>query len=103
MVKTVFEKEKLRIKVDTEENLVSCEANWEDPDNTEEWFCRMEELDDMLVQAIIFDGVNTDDMRWTVQVDMPGSFIVYNRTYDVGVRIWRTALESEFNEETLTN
>ena len=103
MVKTVFEKEKLRIKVDTEENLVSCEANWEDPDNTEEWFCHMEELDDMLVQAIIFDGVNTDDMRWTVQVDMPGSFIVYNRTYDVGVRIWRSALESEFHEDILTN
>lgn len=103
MIKTVFEKEKLRIKVDTEENLVTCEANWKDPDNTEEWFCHMEELDDMLVQAIIFDGVNTDDMRWTVQVDMPGSFTVYNRTYDVGVRIWRTALESEFHEEILTN
>lgn len=99
MIKVLFEEAKFRVKVDTEENLLICEANCKDPDNTEEWFCHLgKDLDDVVFQAIVFGKIYTDDMRWSIRVDKPGSFIVYNNKYEVGYRIYKSALY-----EALTN
>lgn len=84
MVKTVFEKEKLRIKVDTEENLVSCEANWEDPDNTEEWFCHLgKDLDELIKYTIILGKIYTYDRKWYIITYDCRTFTIYNTTFNV--------------------
>lgn len=99
MTKVLLEEAKFRVKVDKEENLLICEANWEDPDNTEEWFCHLgKDLDEVVFQAIVFGALYTEDLRWLIEVDKAGSFIVYNNKYEVGCRIYRSALE-----EALTN
>lgn len=99
MTKVLFEETKIRVKVDTEENLLICEVNWKDPDNTEEWFCHLgKDLDDVVFQAIVFETIYTDDMHWSIEADKAGSFIVYNKKYEVGYRIYKSALT-----EALTN
>ena len=99
MTKVLIEEAKLRVKVDTEEKILICEANWEDPDNTEEWFCHMgKDLDEVVFYAIVLGRVYSDDLRWYIVADKPGRIIVYNVKYNVGYRIYKSALE-----EALTN
>ena len=93
MTKIIFESEKLRVKIDNKENVLMVEANWKDPDNTEEWFCHIgEDLDAVIVQAYAFGKLYTDDMKWYITANDFYTFTVYNTTFNDSITISKTSL-----------
>lgn len=94
MTKVIFEEAKIRVKIDKEENLIICEANWEDPDNTEEWFCHIDYLVRMIFDTAVFRRIYTDDLRWYISADRPGCIIIHNENYNVSYRIYKSVLET---------
>lgn len=87
--KTLFKTEKLRAKINKKENVIIVEANWEDPDNTEEWFCHLENV---IFHTFILGKLYTYDMKWCLITYDCLTFTLCNTTYNASVTFTKEAL-----------
>ena len=95
-IKTIFKSEKLRVKIYTKENIITAEANWEDPDNTEECFCRLgEDFNNLILYTIILGKIYTNDMNWCIKSDNCLTFTLCNIPYNASVTFSKEALLKE--------
>lgn len=82
--KTIFETEKMRVKIDKKEKILIVEANWEDPDNTEEWFCHLgKDLDNLIEHTIILGKIYTYDRKWYIITYDCRTFTIHNIAFNV--------------------
>lgn len=96
MTKIIFESKKIRVKIDKNENVLMVEANWKDPDNTEEWFCHLgEDLDVVIVQAIALGKLYTDDLKWCITANDFYTFTVCNIKFNEQITIFKRSLENQ--------
>ena len=75
-----------RVYVDTKANIIVVEANWEDPDNTEEWFCHLgEDLKNLAIKSFHIRCYTYDEKWYVIANPKNGEFTVHNVKYDFDV------------------
>lgn len=83
-MKILFKTEKLRAKINKRDKILIVEANWEDPDNTEEWFCHLgKDLDKLIEYTIILGRIYTYDRKWYIATYDCRTFTIYNIAFNV--------------------